>query len=156
MRSGVLLTSRSAKMKKVILVTFLTICAAFFVPGVVFYDKPLGDTSPDSLGLGPLLRPIAYFLSIFGGGFIILPLFLRVELAIARKNGWPKPATEIVDALFKIWPTLRRDTKNDFSYARHSQPPTDEDEKGAERHDENQHGLVHGIGIVRTSKLEHD
>jgi hypothetical protein len=89
-------------MKKSILVTILTICAAFVVPSIVFFGKTLGDTSPDSLGLGPLLRPIAFFLSVLGGGFIILPLFLRVELAIARKNGWPKLTTEIVDALFKI------------------------------------------------------
>jgi hypothetical protein len=89
-------------MKKRILLTILTICAAFVVPSIAFYGKTLGDTSPDSLGLGPLLRPLAYFLFVFGGGLILLPFFLRVELALARKNKWPEFTTGIVDALFKI------------------------------------------------------
>lgn len=89
-------------MKKRILLTILTICTAFVVPSVAFYGKTLGDTSPDSLGIGSLLRPLAYFFSVFGGGLILLPFFLRAELAIARKNRWPEISTEIVDALFKI------------------------------------------------------
>ena len=88
-------------MKKGILVTILTICSAFAIPMIALYCEHGDDTAPGALGLGSLVRPLIFIMGTLFG-LLILPIFMGVELVIAKKNEWPKLIIEIINILFVI------------------------------------------------------